>query len=189
MRPRDYSDRRQFIKSAAAMTGLAIIGTSTAGCENNAHDRTLTFATLDDALTEMKRLAAAPALSSSSAAWSWAQTLNHCAQSIEFSITGYPQAQSALFQRTIGAAAFAVFAWRGRMTHDVAEPIPGAPALDTPADPQAAQERLQLAIEAFNFWPGPLQPHFAYGMLTKQEYEQAHAMHLANHFSLFQLPA
>jgi hypothetical protein len=46
-------------------------------------------------------------------------------------------------------------------------------------------ERLKQAALAFAHWTQPLRPHFAYGELSRAEYEQAHAMHLANHFSAF----
>lgn len=145
------------------------------------------LASLDEAMRELERLAQAPALVSQ-AAWTWPQTLDHCAQSIEYSLSGFPQPKSALFQRTLGAAAFSVFAWRGRMTHDLAEPIPGAPPLGA-SDGAVALARLRNAVQAFQASTAPLQPHFAYGVLSKAEYDHAHAMHLANHFSAFALPA
>lgn len=117
----------------------------------------------------------------------WPATLTHCAQSIQFALSGYPQAKSELFQRTVGRAAYQVFAWRGQMSHDLSEPIPGAPALRPQADPQAALAELHQAIEAFHRHTGELQPHFAYGRLSKAEYELAHAMHLANHLAAFDI--
>ena len=39
--------------------------------------------------------------------WNPAQVFAHLAQSIEYSMTGFPQPKSALFQSTVGAAAFA----------------------------------------------------------------------------------
>lgn len=181
--------RRHFLASTShhMLTGgsLLTLGLA-AGCsgDDGAPHRGLRFASLAEAGVELTRLAQAPALDSK-AAWNWAQTLNHCAQSIEFSMQGYPQAKSRFFQLTAGAAAFQVFAWRGRMTHDLTEPIPGAPALDAQAGADTALARLQQAVAAFRAWSGPLQPHFAYGELSHAEYEQAHAMHLADHFSLF----
>jgi hypothetical protein len=71
------------------------------------------------------------------------------------------------------------------MSHDLSEPIPGAPALAKDADVAAGMARLRRAISDFQAFAKPLQPHFAYGELSKAEYEQAHAMHLANHFSAF----
>ena len=118
---------------------------------------------------------------------SWAQTLVHCAQSIEYSMSGFPEPKSKLFQHTLGSAAIGVFSWRGRMTHALAEPIPGAPALDVKSDPAQSVERLRASMLEFANWTEPLRPHFAYGELTKPEYELAHAMHLANHLSAFRV--
>lgn len=147
-------------------------------------DRQLVFGSLDQALRELDRLTQAPTLKSATA-WTLPQTLVHCAQSIEYSITGFPQSKSPLFQSTAGSLAFKAFSWRGRMRHDLVEPIPGAPALfaDTELTPGVA--RLRQAVATFHAATTPLRPHFAYGDLSKAEYEQAHAMHLANHFSAF----
>lgn len=119
--------------------------------------------------------------------WNWAQTLIHCAQSIEYSMTGFPQSKSRLFQATAGSAAFALFELRGRMFHDLTEPIPGAPDLEVSQGEDQALERLRTAMSAFSRWETGLMPHFAYGRLTKAQYELAHSMHLANHLSQFQV--
>lgn len=147
-------------------------------------DRQLVFASLEEALRELTRLAQATALKSATT-WTLPQTLVHCAQSIEYSMTGFPQPKSPLFQATAGALAFKAFAWRGRMRHDLAEPIPGAPALGADTELAAGLARLRQAVVTFHAATTPLRPHFAYGELSKAEYEQAHAMHLANHFSAF----
>ena len=152
------------------------------------NDRQLQFPSLAAAGEELAQLAQARELISS-ATWDWAQTLVHCAQSIEYSMSGFPESKSKLFQRTLGSAAIGVFSWCGRMTHDLAEPIPGAPALDAKADSAQATERLRASMQKFLHWSEPLRPHFAYGELTKQEYELAHAMHLANHLSAFRVKA
>lgn len=151
-------------------------------------DRALTLSTLMEAQRELDRLAEAGSLTTE-ASWTWPQTLVHCAQSIEYSMAGFPSQKSALFQRTLGSAAFAVFTWRGRMSHNLAEPIPGAASLATSTDATAAVARLRQAIAGFQAHTGPLRPHFAYGELTRAQYEQAHAMHLANHFSGFDVQA
>lgn len=113
-------------------------------------------------------------------AWSLAQVLDHAAQSIEYSMRGYPQMKSAVFRATVGSAAFAVFDSRGAMRHGLDEPIPGAPALG--ADVDAAGGRLLKAMQEFERFDGVLQPHFAYGSLDKAQYTRAHLMHLANHW-------
>lgn len=187
MEKSDTSSRRAFLVSTTA-TGLLAAGSTTACQDAAMTDRRLVFASFADAQRELDRLSKLPKLKSA-AVWSWPQTLTHCAQSIEFSLTGFPRPKSALFQSTAGAAAFKVFSWRGRMSHDLAEPIPGAPTLDTSTDTAAALARLQKAITDFQANTGPLRPHFAYGELSKPEYEQAHAMHIANHLSGFDTPA
>ncbi len=176
------SSRRKFLATTAA---ASLVATTTAGCQKaSASDRQLVFASFKDAQREIDRLAKAATLRSTTL-WSWPQTLTHCAQSIEYSLTGFPVPKSALFQNTAGTLAFQFFYWRGRMSHDLAEPIPGAPALDTSTDTALAMARLQKAIADFHKRTGPLQAHFAYGELNKPAYEHAHAMHLANHLSAF----
>ncbi|RYZ75061.1 MAG: DUF1569 domain-containing protein [Lysobacteraceae bacterium] len=182
MQDRVDRDRRGFI--AAMATATLAAAASSACSEQPAGVRGLRFASLAEAAVELERLGQAPALASTTD-WSWARTLVHCAQSIEYSMIGYPTRKSMLFQRTIGAAAYGAFAWRGRMSHDLAEPIPGAPALEAAPDKAAASARLRQALHAFSRWPAALRPHFAYGLLDKTEYELAHAMHLADHFSAF----
>ncbi|MCU7372121.1 DUF1569 domain-containing protein [Paucibacter sp. O1-1] len=118
--------------------------------------------------------------------WSLPQLLQHLAQSIEFSIQGYPEARSALFQQTLGRAAFAVFDARGQMSHDLAEPIPGAPALDPEQGLKIAVQRLLDAMQAFSAHKGQFKPHFAYGQLDRAAYQRAHLMHLANHWTQVQ---
>ena len=113
--------------------------------------------------------------------WPLVSVLEHLAQSIEMSLDGFPQPKSAAFQRTVGAAAFTVFQWRGKMTHGLDEPIPGAPALTPQGDWKPAANRLRAAIARFEAHTGPLQPHFAYGALNKAEFAQAHVFHIANH--------
>ena len=182
--PSPDGHRRRLVAAAAAAP-LGLIALGSAGCQKGpSMDRQLSFTTLDEALAELARLSQAPSVQPHTT-WNWGQTLTHLAQSIEYSMSGFPEAKSALFQRTVGAAAFGVFAWRGRMSHPLDDPIPGAPALVADTDTAAALTRLQNAAQAFRGHVGPLQPHFAYGALSKAEYEQTHAMHLANHFSAF----
>lgn len=167
------------------MAALAATGaTGLSACGAAPHDRQLQLTTLAAAQTEINRLAQARERTAH-ATWNWSQTLVHCAQSIEFSLVGFPAPKSALFQNTLGSAALAVFRWRGRMTHDLAEPIPGAPALDAQLAAELALARLNNAIQTFMHSNGPLKPHFAYGALDKADYEAAHAMHVANHLSFF----
>ena len=113
-------------------------------------------------------------------AWSAAQIFDHMAQSIEYSMTGYPEHKSDLFKATVGATAFSAFATKGRMIHNLEEAIPGAPALLS-NDLNQAFQRLINALNDFTQFSQPLKPHFAFGELSHQEYEQAHVMHIYNH--------
>ena len=114
--------------------------------------------------------------------WGLAQIFNHAAQSIEFSIQGYPQHKSDFFKETIGPLAFKAFSVWGKMSHGLAEAIPGAPILIASQLPREGLARLIQAIDQFDQYQGDLKPHFAYGVLSKQEYELAHVLHLNNHF-------
>lgn len=170
--------RRQIL--LAPLAGLSLAGCGGAGTK----ERELRFRSLAQAREELETLVSAKQRVSSGG-WNWAQTLVHCAQSIEFSMVGFPQLKSRFFQATAGSAAFALFELRGRMSHDRTEPIPGASKLELDSDEHKAVDRLRTAMAAFDAWQKELQPHFAYGQMTKPAYELAHAMHLADHLSLF----
>lgn len=114
------------------------------------------------------------------AGWPLAHVFEHAAQSVEFSMDGYPQAKPAWFRHTAGALAFALFNRRGTMGHDLEEPIPGAPALAETSVATAAS-RLRSALARFDAHTGALAPHFAYGALDKSGYMRAHLLHLADH--------
>jgi hypothetical protein len=164
---------------------LASVAVSMTGCgAPDGADRQLVFAGLADAMRELDRLKEAVALDAT-ANWTWSKTLLHCAQSIDYSMSGYPEAKSALFQHTAGAAAFSFFRSRGRMSHNLIEAIPGAATLDANAHVALAVAALRKSVAAFLAFGGALQPHFAYGALGKADYERAHAMHIANHLSVF----
>jgi hypothetical protein len=160
--------RRRFLIAASLLTGVPAM----------ADDPKVQ--SLDEALRWLDRLGRAQR-ADASGAWPLSSVLDHLAQSIEMSMDGYPQPKGALFRSTVGPAAFAVFKWRGRMSHGLAEPIPGAPGLVAGADWRPAAERLRRAIGRFQAHGGALQPHFAYGTLDKGDYALAHAMHIANH--------
>ncbi len=138
------------------------------------------FATLAEARTAVQALATRGTRTRSG--WPLPQVLAHLAQSIEYSITGFPELRSGLFRATVGRAAFAVFDARGAMSHPLDQPIPGAPALADQTDLAAAGQRLVAAIDAFTAHAGALQPHFAYGALDKVAYARAHLMHIADHW-------
>ena len=112
---------------------------------------------------------------------------NHCAQSIEYSISGYPALKPGWFRSSVGPLAFSVFAARGAMRHPLDEAIPGAAPLSEPSSQTLALKRLQQAFSDFAAYQGELQPHFAYGVLNHADYAQAHVLHLYNHLTLLKL--
>lgn len=135
---------------------------------------------LDDVLRWLDRLERAPRVRSTNA-WTMRAVLDHLAQSIEMSLDGFPAPKSALFQATAGSAVFAFFRWRGRMSHGLTAPIPGAPRLAQLEDWQPGAARLRAAVTRFQAHTGALQPHFAYGALSRADFARAHAFHVANH--------
>lgn len=145
------------------------------------------FSTIDQAVGALQALPLASARATG--AWTLPQVLVHLAQSVEFSMVGFPEMKPAIFRATLGRAAFAVFDARGAMSHPLDQPIPGAAALAEERDLPAARARLVAALQAFQSHTGPLQPHFAYGELDPAAYARAHLMHLGQHWSEIQLAA
>jgi hypothetical protein len=135
---------------------------------------------LDDVMRWLDRLEQATQVQSSNA-WNISATLEHMAQSIDMSMDGFPQPKGALFQSTLGTAAFTVFRLRGRMSHGLTDPIPGAPDLPQSADWKPGVARLRTAVQRFQRYSGVLKPHFAYGALSQADYALAHTLHIANH--------
>lgn len=111
--------------------------------------------------------------------WGLGQMFSHLAQGVEFSMSGYPQLKPPLFRATAGKLAFTVFRLRGEMRHGLDEPIPGEVIGDVSA--QDGIERLWRALESFGAFDAALQPHFAYGALSKDQFALAHLLHLENH--------
>ncbi len=170
--------RRSFLK-LTGLAGVAALGAGYWALPGGPAPAALSLQAAQGLLAQLS----AQALVSRSG-WSPAEVFNHCAQSIDFSLDGYPQLKPVWFRHSVGPAAFAVFAARGAMRHPLSEAIPGAPAIVSPADPTLALQRLQAAFSRFASHTGALQPHFAYGVLTHDEYAQAHVLHLYNHLSL-----
>jgi hypothetical protein len=111
------------------------------------------------------------------AAWA----LAHCAQSIEYSISGYPRLRSGLFRATIGRLVKRRFLRAGAMSHDTTAPVAGAPALPPELSIADARARLAAAIAAFRAHPGALAPHLAFGACTRDEYAALHLLHVEDH--------
>jgi Protein of unknown function (DUF1569) len=139
------------------------------------------FGSIGAALAMLEQLKTGPLRMTG--AWDLPHVLHHTAQSIEYSIGGFPSPKPAWFRATLGSYAFAVFNARGQMTHNLAEPIPGAPDIAQGQPLGPAIDHIGAALQAFDRHAGVLAPHFAYGALDKPAYTRAHLMHLANHWA------
>ena len=168
-------NRRQFIFATAGSSVLIASGASWLSIDPNTEPLTIDVALSKlDQLMQLEPQATGP--------WNLAQVFIHCAQSVEYSIQGYPQHKSDLFKNTVGKTAFSLFHAKGKMTHPLDEAIPGAPLLAKDANTLRAFERFKKSLLDFKAYSGTLAPHFAYGPLSKAEYEAAHVMHFNNHF-------
>jgi hypothetical protein len=114
-------------------------------------------------------------------AWNLSQAIQHCAQTVCYSVTGYPRLKPALFRATIGALAKRVFLLRGATKHPLAAEIDGAPTLAPDLPVTAAVARLAEAVALFTAYAGVHPPHPAYGRCTHTQLDRLHAMHLAEH--------
>ncbi len=163
--------RRRTVLAAGAVAPWAL-----AGCDVKP------VAGFPDVASALRTLETLPPTARMAEGWTLSQVLEHAAQSIEFSLRGFPELKPALFRGTVGKLAFAVFDGRGRMSHGLSEAIPGAPALAAALLLPDAVARLSKALRDFDAHTGALQPHFAYGALDKGAFARAHLMHLADHW-------
>lgn len=184
-------NRKEFIKRTAMTVGFAqlpLLGQSNDGkeIENQSKDGNvspwLEVEELKDYKVLVSKLLTKPSDLRFEGNWSFGKVLSHCAQSIEFSFSGYPEMKSSLFRGSVGKIAFSVFAFKNKMNHGLEEPIPGAQDIDNQTEMKVGAKRLLYAIELFSkAEESSLRPHFAYGELTKEEYDLAHTLHIKNH--------
>ena len=142
----------------------------------------LTFSSLEEALKNIEQYARG-GLEPKDGKWSLYKTLHHAAQSIEFSLQGYPAYKPVLFKRTVGKLALHIFLTRGAMRHDIAAPIPEAPPIEETGDARQGFLRLESAVSAFQRHTGDFAEHFAYGKLSKSQYDAVQALHITNHLN------
>mgnify|MGYP003635753969 CR=1 FL=1 len=166
-------NRRQFIK-ASVLTPVALLLTTKLVA-------TLRPYPLSGILAQLKALPAERL--TSGGVWNASQILQHCAQSISYSIYGYPKAHSPFFRYSIGKLAVNAFAATGTLHHPLDEPIPGAPALEPVLPNDVALRELIYTVEQFMNWQGEMQPHFAFGSLNKAQYYSVHYLHLQSHLA------
>jgi len=174
-------ERRQFVK-ASVLAGMGLFGGASVWLSIGPDKESLTITAV---LGKLETLTDRAILHSGR--WDPAKVFIHCAQSIEYSMTGYPVHKSDVFKNTVGSLAFSTFALKGAMAHGLDQPIPGAPTINSDQDLPQALATLKKSLIDFQQYSGDLEPHFAYGVLTKPEYEAAHVMHIYNHFDEFKM--
>lgn len=169
-------NRRKFITlSTAGVAGLALSGAAISN-----------FRTFDLTLILQQLQSLQGQNIQSIGDWTAAQIFRHCAQSIQGSLSGFPEHKAALFQQTAGKLALFSFKAAGAMHHPLAEAIPGMARLDKNEDPQQALAVLLQTLDDFLSHinrGAALAPHFAYGVLNVADYQAAHWLHLHNHLS------
>lgn len=136
---------------------------------------------LHDVVAAVERRAAAGALNAAGGV-SPSAALQHCAQSIHYSVAGYPQLKPAVFRATVGRLAKRHFLRVGRISHDLSPTLPGAPTPDPDLPVAEAVAGLRDAVAEFERANPPLAPHLAYGSCVKTDYERLHVMHIVEHF-------
>jgi hypothetical protein len=147
-----------------------------------AFDRDIHLRSLKEAVDELNRLRTVREVVLSPG-WDLPHVLDHCARSIEYAMDGFPVQRNRAFQIFLGKTAFRLFDLRGEMSHNLAEEIPGSKPTPASRSFETAMAELLQTIDKFESYDGPLQPHFTYGPLTKDEYDRANSMHIANHLS------
>jgi len=117
----------------------------------------------------------------SGSVWNLSQTVQHCAQTVVYSVIGYPRLKLALFRATVGGLAKRLFLIRGAMKHPLGAEIDGAPPLDPELPVSEAFAGLTEAVALFIAHTGTPARHPAYGRCTHAQFGRLHAMHLAEH--------
>jgi hypothetical protein len=167
--------RRQILSVACAAPLLTL-----SACDG----RDTRFASLAEAQAALDRLQAGGARQAGPI--TVYQMLVHCTQSLAYGLSGFPELKPGWFRATLGPMAAQVFLWQGRMYHDLADPIPGAPAIPSDGDMAAAFAGIRGAIAAFETavrTGTTLAPHFAYGDVIPADYARLQAYHIAQHIA------
>lgn len=168
--------RRQILSVACTAPLLML-----PACDDNT---TLRFASLAEAQAALDRLQTGGARQAGPV--TVYQMLVHCTQSLAYGLSGFPELKPDWFRATVGPVAAQAFLWQGRMYHNLADPIPGAPAIPPDGDMAVAFAGIRGAIAAFEDAArrgAILAPHFAYGDVAPPDYVRLQAFHIAQHIS------
>jgi hypothetical protein len=147
--------------------------------------RALAFASLDEVMPEVERLLRGHATVGN---WSLGQICSHLAQSLQFTIDGFPREvqQPWIIRATVGR----FLLWRilrsGRFLEGVRMPVKYQPKPGTDAGAEA--ESLRAALGRLAAHTGPLADLPFRGPLSRDVWERFHCIHCAHHLR-FAIPA
>lgn len=141
----------------------------------------LQFTSLEEVLKQLDILEQSESVTTTN--WSAYKILQHCAQTIDYSMTGYPQYKPKWFRATIGRLVLSKFLKQGFMKHNLSAPVPGSPILTKEGTTGEGIVLLRNTIERFRNFKGELKPHLIFGKLTREQYDHYFAMHVADHLS------
>ena len=182
--------RRRLLKTsltgAAKLAVVSGIGGGIVGGVGIVSVRQIAQSRSHDLAALVAKIGAMPVAQLSNAGeWSVGQVFAHMAQSIDYSMTGYPQMKSELFRATGGNVAFHLFGAAGQMRHPLNEAIPGAPELPAEISNEDGFALLQQSARNFLAFRQQPRPLFAFGDLSMAQYEAAHCLHILNHLQAF----
>ncbi|EFU74787.1 DUF1569 domain-containing protein [Enterococcus italicus] len=138
------------------------------------------FASLDEALNILEQLKENESVCTKN--WSVYEICLHCAQTIDYSMTGYPEMKPKLIRQTIGKKVVKKFLTDKKMSHNLQAPVAGGAPIAHDGLPIDGIQALIDATHRFQAWDGELQEHGVFGELSKEEYATYFALHIADHF-------
>lgn len=143
--------------------------------------QTIAISSLDEAKKKLMELSKQKVIQGAN--WSAYKVFVHCAKTIEYAMTGYPALKPAIVRKTIGRIVIKKFLRQGYMKHDLQADVPGSSSIDETGTAKQGLEVLIAAIDKFTAYNAPLKPHLIFGDMSKEEYDQYFAFHIADHLS------
>ena len=144
----------------------------------------LRFTSLAEAARAVDRLHNLTELDLSQGTWSPARALHHCATTIECSVHGFPSQKPWPIRAIARTLVLPKFMRQGYLRHNLEGPVPGVDERYPGPAMGPALARLLAAIDEFTASTTHA-PHVVFGELSRETYDRYHAMHIAEHLSLF----
>ncbi|MFO0959292.1 MAG: DUF1569 domain-containing protein [Isosphaeraceae bacterium] len=145
--------------------------------------RSLAFASLDEVMPEVARLAEGHVTVGK---WTLGEICNHLATTLNYAVDGFPRPMPWIVRRTIGPYFLRKVLKEGRMPDGikapgVLQPKPGVEAAEAIESLRAAIRRVQDGRE-------PFPENGFFGPMTKEQIQRLQCIHCAHHLS-YAVPA